>query len=253
MFGQGNADRAASAQVLGFAGIGLGGMAAKGRASSRHPAERRRRVEPSADFVAEVRRELAPAGIVETLLVDLIARSAWRLASGEGRRPSTLRAAERGLLRGLSALEGLRGRPTSAWGVAPPRPGTPSHGPAPEVGPSIDPARLARCAPYHVEGLGWDLDLESGEPSDRDEADSTHGGRWRRRLIFDPAVSETSPVVKGTWISVAQIISLIVDGWTWADILRSHPELTEDDIRACLSYAVEQEDGPLAFGTTEAP
>lgn len=63
--------------------------------------------------------------------------------------------------------------------------------------------------------------------------------RWQDRLAFDDGISDVSPVVKGTWITVGQIVSLIVDGFTWADILRSHPELTEDDIRICLTYATE--------------
>ena len=64
---------------------------------------------------------------------------------------------------------------------------------------------------------------------------------WRDRLVFDFEVSDISPVVKGTWITVAHVVSLIVDGWTWADILRSHPELTEDDIRTCVAYAMAEE------------
>ena len=64
---------------------------------------------------------------------------------------------------------------------------------------------------------------------------------WRTRLVFDPSVSDHSPVVRGTWITVGQVISRIVDGWTWADILRAHPELDEEDIRACLDYTCEDE------------
>ena len=67
--------------------------------------------------------------------------------------------------------------------------------------------------------------------------------RWQDRLVFDFNVSETSPVVKGTWVTVGHVVSLIVDGWTWSDILRTHPELTEDDIRTCLAYTVEQDNG----------
>ena len=70
---------------------------------------------------------------------------------------------------------------------------------------------------------------------------------WQDHLVFDRDVSETSPVVKGTWVSVAQIVHLIVNGWTWPDILRSHPELTEDDIRSCLSYALENDDEGKEF------
>lgn len=66
--------------------------------------------------------------------------------------------------------------------------------------------------------------------------------RWRERLVWDDAVSEDSPVVRGTWITVRQVISRIVDGWSWADVLRAHPELCEDDLRACLAFTVEDED-----------
>ena len=68
-----------------------------------------------------------------------------------------------------------------------------------------------------------------------------HRRAWDGRLVFDFDVSDTSPVVKGTWIAVAHVVSQIVDGCTWADILRSHPELTEDDIRACVAYAMAEE------------
>jgi len=64
---------------------------------------------------------------------------------------------------------------------------------------------------------------------------------WQDRLVFDFEISDVSPVVKGTWVTVSHVVSLIVDGWTWSDILRSHPELTEDDIRTCVAYAMAEE------------
>jgi uncharacterized protein (DUF433 family) len=66
---------------------------------------------------------------------------------------------------------------------------------------------------------------------------------WRERLMFDPSVSSDSPVVRGTWVTVGQVISRIVDDWSWGDILRAHPELCEDDIRACLAFTMEDEEG----------
>lgn len=71
--------------------------------------------------------------------------------------------------------------------------------------------------------------------------DDEWGDAWRDRLIMDPDISAESPVVRGTWITVDQVISRIVDGWTWDDLLRAHPELTKDDIRACLAFTVEDE------------
>lgn len=62
---------------------------------------------------------------------------------------------------------------------------------------------------------------------------------WRNRLVSDPKISEASPVVRGTGVTVAQVVSLVIDGWSWDRIQRAYPELTTDDIRACLSYSVE--------------
>jgi uncharacterized protein (DUF433 family) len=74
----------------------------------------------------------------------------------------------------------------------------------------------------------WDRAIHANNPGDG-------------RLEFDPNVSD-SPVIKGTWVTVRQIVSLIVDGHTWSDILRSHPEITEADIRAALTYAASEDD-----------
>jgi uncharacterized protein (DUF433 family) len=69
----------------------------------------------------------------------------------------------------------------------------------------------------------------------------TLSDRWTDRLEFDPAVSPTSPTIKGTWVTVEQVVKLVVDGWTWTDILKAHPELVEGDIRTCLSYTIVTE------------
>jgi uncharacterized protein (DUF433 family) len=69
--------------------------------------------------------------------------------------------------------------------------------------------------------------------------EATEGWEWR--LVFDETVGDRSPVVRGTWITAGHVVSLIVEGWTWGDILRTHPELTEDDIRACLAYTTLHE------------
>jgi uncharacterized protein (DUF433 family) len=44
---------------------------------------------------------------------------------------------------------------------------------------------------------------------------------------------------------VSHVVSLIVDGWTWSNILRTHPELTEEDIRTCLAYTVAEDNDDL--------
>lgn len=97
--------------------------------------------------------------------------------------------------------------------------------------------RLDRLAGKKASAEATDAAPNSVTPSKNDVSPAT----WTSRLHFDAEISGSSPVVKGTWITAERILSFLVNGWTWTDILRDHPELTEDDIRACLSYAIEEE------------
>jgi uncharacterized protein (DUF433 family) len=60
---------------------------------------------------------------------------------------------------------------------------------------------------------------------------------WQDRIVVDPKVLTGKPVVRGTRISVELVIDLLAAGWSHAQILTSYPHLTEEDVRACLSYA----------------
>lgn len=171
----------------------------------------------SVPFAAALRRELAPRGALETFVVEQVLRAALRLEAVVAVEPADAREARRlragadfaqtVLLRALDTLDALRARRPAALAVAV------------AVAAGADPEVPAAAATVPLPAASW-----------------------RERLVIDPEVSDASPVVRGTWITVAHVVSLIVDGWSWADILRDHPELTEDDIRACLAYTVEQED-----------
>jgi uncharacterized protein (DUF433 family) len=60
---------------------------------------------------------------------------------------------------------------------------------------------------------------------------------WEDRIELKPQVLSGKPVVKGTRISVEHVIKLLADGWSEADVLRSYPHLTAQDVKACLAYA----------------
>jgi uncharacterized protein (DUF433 family) len=62
---------------------------------------------------------------------------------------------------------------------------------------------------------------------------------WHERITADPKVLVGKPVIKGTRISVELIVDLLAKGWTTQQILDSYPNLTDEDIRACLAYASE--------------
>ncbi len=60
---------------------------------------------------------------------------------------------------------------------------------------------------------------------------------WQERIVVDPAILVGKPVVRGTRLSVELIVDLLAQGWSEADVLRSYPMLTAEDIHACLKYA----------------
>lgn len=62
---------------------------------------------------------------------------------------------------------------------------------------------------------------------------------WQDRITADPKVLVGKPVIKGTRIAVELVIDLLAAGWTQEQILDSYPNVTVDDIRACLAYAGE--------------
>lgn len=57
------------------------------------------------------------------------------------------------------------------------------------------------------------------------------------RISLSSDVLEGKPVIRGTRLSVEFIIGLLADGWGEADILTNYPDVSHDDIIACLAYA----------------
>jgi len=47
------------------------------------------------------------------------------------------------------------------------------------------------------------------------------------------------PVVRNTRIPVELLLRKLAEGATITDLLDAYPRLTEDDIRACLTYAAD--------------
>jgi uncharacterized protein (DUF433 family) len=49
------------------------------------------------------------------------------------------------------------------------------------------------------------------------------------------------PSVRGLRIAVADVLGWLAAGMSHDEIRADYPELTEDDIRACLAYAADRE------------
>ncbi len=57
------------------------------------------------------------------------------------------------------------------------------------------------------------------------------------RIVSDPGICSGKPCIKGTRIPVHIILDLLAAGETVDGIKRAYPNITDEDIRACLNYA----------------
>jgi uncharacterized protein (DUF433 family) len=61
------------------------------------------------------------------------------------------------------------------------------------------------------------------------------------RITVDQGVRFGKPCVRGTRITVGDVLSQLAAGMTEDQIVAEFNQLTREDIRACLAYAAERE------------
>ena len=64
---------------------------------------------------------------------------------------------------------------------------------------------------------------------------------YRARIVIDPEIRFGKPCVRGTRITVGDVLSYLASGMSEQQIQADFPQLTSDDIRACLAFAAERE------------
>jgi uncharacterized protein (DUF433 family) len=64
---------------------------------------------------------------------------------------------------------------------------------------------------------------------------------YRDRIDINPEVRFGKSCVRGTRITVGDILSYLASGMSEEQILADFPQLTSDDLRACFAYAAERE------------
>jgi uncharacterized protein (DUF433 family) len=57
------------------------------------------------------------------------------------------------------------------------------------------------------------------------------------RIIVNPEIMVGKPVVKGTRIPVERVVAHSANNPDLGDLFGAYPELTPDDVKACLQYA----------------
>jgi uncharacterized protein (DUF433 family) len=61
------------------------------------------------------------------------------------------------------------------------------------------------------------------------------------RISVDPAVRFGKPCVRGTRLSVGDVLGYLAGGMSEAEVLADFPQLTREDLRACYAFAAERE------------
>lgn len=64
---------------------------------------------------------------------------------------------------------------------------------------------------------------------------------YRERITIEPGKRGGKPCIRGLRITVYDVLEMLADGMTQAEILEDFPELENEDISACLGFAANRE------------
>jgi uncharacterized protein (DUF433 family) len=64
---------------------------------------------------------------------------------------------------------------------------------------------------------------------------------YKEYIEVDPEIRFGKPVIKGTRITVYDVLQWLASGMTHAEIIGDFPQITENQILACLAYAANKE------------
>jgi len=62
---------------------------------------------------------------------------------------------------------------------------------------------------------------------------------WKNYIVSTPDVLKGKPRIDGTRIPVSLILGYLAAGNTMEEVLMEFPDLTQEQIKACLDYARE--------------
>ncbi|CAA9409256.1 MAG: hypothetical protein AVDCRST_MAG64-2185 [uncultured Phycisphaerae bacterium] len=65
-------------------------------------------------------------------------------------------------------------------------------------------------------------------------------------ITVEPGKRSGQPCVRGMRITVRDVLEYLAGGMTIPELLDEFPELTAEDVRACLAYAASQIPRPAA-------
>jgi uncharacterized protein (DUF433 family) len=60
-------------------------------------------------------------------------------------------------------------------------------------------------------------------------------------ITIEPGKRSGKPCIRGLRMTVSDVLEYLASGMSHEEILSDFPDLTEEDIRACLSFAADRE------------
>jgi len=64
---------------------------------------------------------------------------------------------------------------------------------------------------------------------------------YRDRITIEPGKRGGKPCIRGLRITVHDVLDYLASGMTEDEVLHDFPDLTREDIRACLAFAADRE------------
>lgn len=64
---------------------------------------------------------------------------------------------------------------------------------------------------------------------------------YQSRITIEPGKRGGKPCIRGMRITVYDVLDYLASGMTEAEILSDFPDLTAEDIKACLAFAADRE------------
>ena len=60
---------------------------------------------------------------------------------------------------------------------------------------------------------------------------------YKDRIMADPQILAGKPIIRGTRIAVSLVLEELANNPDITELLAAHPDLTREDVQACLAYA----------------
>jgi uncharacterized protein (DUF433 family) len=64
---------------------------------------------------------------------------------------------------------------------------------------------------------------------------------YQKLITIEPDKRSGKPCIRGTRMTVTDVLEYLAGGMTHEELLAEFPDLTAEDIRACLAFAADRE------------